>query len=550
MKKMWKNVLSIALVVAISAGAAVGTSTYLINRNQQVYSSIDSANTFHQPIRLAGYNIVAAENTDFTAAAESTVHGVVHIKATTNAKQYSEGGNQQYIDPFEYFFGFGNRGGFQRPQPQPRVGAGSGVIISTDGYIITNNHVIDGADELEVTLNDNRKFAAKLVGTDPATDIALIKVEAKDLPIIPFGDSEKLKVGEWVLAVGNPFNLTSTVTAGIVSAKGRGISVGADKSKIESFIQTDAAVNPGNSTPFNPLYIYGDSGLGKTHVAQAIGNEISMRHPELQVLYVAMSKFQSQFQAATIEKNIPNFIHFYQGVDVLILDDIQELSGKPGTQNAFFNIFNHLQMSGKQLVLISDKPPVELKDIEERLLTRFKWGLSAQIHIPDYQTKIKIINAKAARLGAEIPTDVINYLANNISANIREIEGAISSLVANTSFMGKKITISLAKEILKGYISLYQKEITIDHIIDTICEQMGVDKQRLLSAERTREVAIARQIAMYLAKQLTKVPLTAIGTALGGRNHATVLHSCKTITNLMETDQAFKLQVEELEKIV
>ena len=310
------------------------------------------------------------------------------------------------------------------------------------------------------------------------------------------------------------------------------------------------AVNPGSSTPFNPLYIYGDSGLGKTHVAQAIGNEISLRHPELQVLYVAMSKFQSQFQAATIEKNIPNFIHFYQGVDVLILDDIQELSGKPGTQNAFFNIFNHLQMSGKQLVLISDKPPVELKDIEERLLTRFKWGLSAQINIPDYQTKIKIIKAKATRLGAEIPTDVINYLADNISANIREIEGAISSLVANTSFMGKKITISLAKEILKGYISLYQKEITIDHIIDTICEQMNVDKERLLSAERTREVAIARQIAMYLAKQLTKIPLTAIGTALGGRNHATVLHSCKTITNLMETDQAFKLQVEDLEKIV
>ncbi len=310
------------------------------------------------------------------------------------------------------------------------------------------------------------------------------------------------------------------------------------------------AVNPGNSTPFNPLYIYGDSGLGKTHVAQAIGNEISLRHPELQVLYVAMSKFQSQFQAATIEKNIPNFIHFYQGVDVLILDDIQELSGKPGTQNAFFNIFNHLQMSGKQLVLISDKPPVELKDIEERLLTRFKWGLSAQIHIPDYQTKIKIIKAKAARLGAEIPTDVINYLADNISANIREIEGAISSLVANTSFMGKKITISLAKEILKGYISLYQKEITIDHIIDTICEQMNVDKERLLSAERTREVAIARQIAMYLAKQLTKIPLTAIGLALGGRNHATVLHSCKTISNLMETDQSFKLQVEDLEKLV
>ena len=252
MKKMWKNVLGIVLVAAISAGAAVGTSAYLINKNQPVYSASGSANTFNQPIRLAGYNTVAAENTDFTKAAESTVHGVVHIKATTNAKQYADGGNQpQYVDPFEYFFGFGGRGGggFQRPQPQPRVGAGSGVIISTDGYIITNNHVIDGADELEVTLNDNRKFAAKLVGTDPTTDIALLKIDAKDLPTIPFGDSEKLKVGEWVLAVGNPFNLTSTVTAGIVSAKARslGMSQQTGKQSIESYIQTDAAINQGNS---------------------------------------------------------------------------------------------------------------------------------------------------------------------------------------------------------------------------------------------------------------------------------------------------------------
>lgn len=250
MKTMWKNVLGVVLVAAISTGAAVGTSAYLMNKNQPVYVT-DSTNTFNQPVRYAGLNAVAAENTDFTQAAESTVHGVVHIKATTNAKQYADDGRgqQQYVDPFEYFFGFGGRGGggFQRPQPQPRVGAGSGVIISTDGYIITNNHVIDGADELEVTLNDNRKFSAKLIGTDPTTDIALIKVDAKDLPTIPFGDSEKLKVGEWVLAVGNPFNLTSTVTAGIVSAKGRGISMGGDRSKIESFIQTDAAVNPGNS---------------------------------------------------------------------------------------------------------------------------------------------------------------------------------------------------------------------------------------------------------------------------------------------------------------
>ena len=248
MKRMWKNVLGVTIVAAVSVGAAIGTSTYLIEKNESKQAISDLAQVFNQPIHYAGINAAAAENTDFTKAAENTVHGVVHIMATTTVKaQYADRGERQYVDPFEFFFGFGG-GGFQRPDPQPRVGSGSGVIISTDGYIITNNHVIEGADQLEVTLNDNRKFDAKLVGTDPQTDIALIKIEAKDLPTIPFGDSEKLKVGEWVLAVGNPFNLTSTVTAGIVSAKGRSISTGdRDKSKIESFIQTDAAVNPGNS---------------------------------------------------------------------------------------------------------------------------------------------------------------------------------------------------------------------------------------------------------------------------------------------------------------
>lgn len=249
MKTIWKNVLGVVLVAAVSSGAAVGTSAYLMNQKEEpVTYATGVENTFKQPYRLTNYGTAAAEDIDFTKAAESAVHGVVHIKATANAKMAEGGGGGQYVDPFEYFFGFGGRG-FQRPQPQPRVGSGSGVIISTDGYIITNNHVIDGADELEVTLNDNRKFVAKVIGTDPTTDIALIKIDAKDLATIPFGDSEKLKIGEWVLAVGNPFNLTSTVTAGIVSAKSRG-NIGAggrDRSKIESFIQTDAAVNPGNS---------------------------------------------------------------------------------------------------------------------------------------------------------------------------------------------------------------------------------------------------------------------------------------------------------------
>lgn len=309
------------------------------------------------------------------------------------------------------------------------------------------------------------------------------------------------------------------------------------------------AVSPGNNA-FNPLYIYGDSGLGKTHIVQAIGHEVRQRHPELQVLYVSMNKFQAQFQTAYKNGEITDFIHFYQLVDVLIIDDIQELTGKTGTQNAFFNIFNHLQLSGKQLILTSDKAPVELKDIEERLLTRFKWGLSTELCTPDYDTKVKIIRAKAQRLGASIPEDVILYLANNISANVREIEGALSSLIANASFLGRKITISLAKDILKVYVKLTQKEITIDHIVKTVCDYFDIDIDTFNSPKRTREIAQARQVAMYLAKQHTKSPLTVIGSSIGGRNHATVLHSCKAVADMMDTDKGFKQQIEKIERIV
>ena len=305
------------------------------------------------------------------------------------------------------------------------------------------------------------------------------------------------------------------------------------------------AVDPGH-TPFNPLYIYGNSGLGKTHIVQSIGHEVRQRHPELQVLYVSMNKFQAQFQTAYKNGEIPDFIHFYQMIDVLIIDDIQELTGKTGTQNAFFNIFNHLQLSGKQLILTSDKPPVELKDIEQRLLTRFKWGLSAQLNTPDYETKLKIIRIKAQKLGAQISDDVVAYLADNISANVREIEGALSSLVANASFLGRKITTSLAKEILKVYVQLYQKEITIDHIIEVVCEYLNLDFARFNSTERTREIAQARQIAMYLVRELTSMSLNDIGLVFGGKDHTTVMHAYTRINDEMQEKQEIYNYVTEL----
>ncbi|MDR2473010.1 MAG: Do family serine endopeptidase [Tannerella sp.] len=240
MKSFGKNLLNAMLIIAISGAVAAGVTAYVIKSNENCsISSVQEDGTFKQPLQTVMYNGVAAENTDFTYAADKTVHAVVHVKVTSTVTV-----RDRYIDPLEFFFGDG--GGRQRRQQ--RTGSGSGVIISTDGYIITNNHVIDGADSIAVTLNDKRTFNAKVIGSDPRTDIALIKVDATDLQPVTFGDSETLKVGEWVLAVGNPFDLTSTVTAGIVSAKGRSIMTGeSDTDKIMSFIQTDAAVNPGNS---------------------------------------------------------------------------------------------------------------------------------------------------------------------------------------------------------------------------------------------------------------------------------------------------------------
>lgn len=307
------------------------------------------------------------------------------------------------------------------------------------------------------------------------------------------------------------------------------------------------SVAPGK-TSFNPLFIYGNSGLGKTHIAQAIGLAIKERDPECKVLYVSSNRFQNQFQTAAWRGELNDFIQFYQMIDVLIIDDIQELAGKPGTQNIFFNIFSHLRMLGKQLILTSDRPPVELTDIEERLITRFKWGLSAQLTPPDLVTKIEILKHKCRKMGLTVGDDVIQFLAQNIKANVREIEGALTSLEAHSRLLGKQITLELTKSVMRDIVKIETREITVDSIIELTCSILKIEKTILLSAKRTREVAQARQIAMYLCKQHTKMPLSGIGQALGGKNHATVLHACKTIPNLIETDKIIRQQFEEIER--
>jgi chromosomal replication initiator protein len=307
------------------------------------------------------------------------------------------------------------------------------------------------------------------------------------------------------------------------------------------------ANNPGK-TAFNPLLLYSGVGLGKTHLAHAIGIQVKNNFPEKTVLYVQSEQFMHQFTDAVRNNNQNDFIHFYQMIDVLIVDDIQFFAGKEGTQNIFFQVFNHLHQSGKQLVITSDKPPVEMQGIEARLLSRFKWGLSADLQNPDLETRIAIIEKKLYGDGVEMPREVIEYLAYSITTNIRELEGALISILAQSSLNKKAITLELAKQMIDKYVKNTSREISIDYIQKIVCDYFSIEMDLINSKTRKREIVQARQLAMYFSKKMTKSSLATIGLHCGNKDHATVLHACRTVNNLIETDKQFKVYVDELEK--
>ena len=306
------------------------------------------------------------------------------------------------------------------------------------------------------------------------------------------------------------------------------------------------AQKPGG-TAFNPLMLYGNSGLGKTHLAQAIGIEVKERFPEKIVLYVNANKFQTQFSEATRNNNRNDFLHFYQMIDVLIIDDVQEFAGKEKTQETFFHIFNHLHQTGKQLILTSDKPPIELKGLEQRLLSRFKWGLTADLQIPDFETRMNILRKKIYKDGIEIPEEVLEYIASHINSNVRELEGALISLLAQATLNKKEINIDLAIKMINKLVKCSVREITIDYITKTVCDYFNLPIDSLAVKTRKRETVQARQIAMYFSKSMTKSSLAAIGSQIGGKDHATVLHACRTVANLKDTDKNFKVYLDEIE---
>lgn len=305
------------------------------------------------------------------------------------------------------------------------------------------------------------------------------------------------------------------------------------------------AEKPGANS-FNPLVIYGGVGLGKTHLAQAIGNEVKKLNHSKVVLYVSSEKFINQFQDHSRNNAINDFIHFYQLIDVLIIDDVQFFARAERSQDAFFAIFNHLHQSGKQLVLTSDKAPKDLEGLQERLLSRFRWGLSADLQMPEYETRIEILERKMKNDGLDMPREVVKYLAYNINTNVRELEGALISLLAQSSLNKREIDLDLAKKVLRNHIKTSNKEITIESIQRMVCEYYGVPFDKLLQKTRKREIVQARQITMYLAKAFTKNSLKTIGEHFGGRDHTTVIHSCQTVKDLMDTDSLFRENVLEL----
>jgi chromosomal replication initiator protein len=307
------------------------------------------------------------------------------------------------------------------------------------------------------------------------------------------------------------------------------------------------ANNPGK-TAFNPLFIYGGTGLGKTHLAQAIGIEVKNRFPDKTVLYVSANKFITQFSDATKKNERNDFLHFYQMIDVLIIDDVHEFAGKEKSQDTFFHIFNHLHQTGKQLILTSDRPPIELNGLSKRLISRFKWGLSAELQSPEYNTRLAILKQKIYNDGIELSNDVIEYIASNISSNIRELEGALITLLAQSTLNRKIITSELARTIIDKQVKQAKREITIDFIQKVVCDFFDMNVDVLKSKTRKREIVQARQIAMYFSKNLTSSSLSTIGSVIGGKDHATVLHAYKTVNNLAETNKEFKNYIVEIEK--
>ena len=308
------------------------------------------------------------------------------------------------------------------------------------------------------------------------------------------------------------------------------------------------AMNPGKNSAFNPLFIYGPSGCGKTHLANAIGHEVLRYHPELRVLYLSAHLFYVQFANATKLNKVPEFINFYQTIDVLIIDDAHEFSGKTGSQNTFFHIFNHLHMNGKQLILTSDRQPSDIMDLEDRLITRFKWGIQTEIERPDQALRLAVLKHKIKTQNLDIPDSVASYIANNVGESIRDLEGILNSLNAYSKVYDMPVNMRLVDRVLPKFVHIDQTPVSIADIKRIVCRHYNIKETELVSSSRRQPLSQIRQIAIYFASKLTSESTVQIGLSMGGRSHSTVIHSINQIKGLAETDRKLRQDIQRLEE--
>ena len=307
------------------------------------------------------------------------------------------------------------------------------------------------------------------------------------------------------------------------------------------------ALKPGK-TVFNPLFLYGASGVGKTHLANAIGLKVKELYPEKRVLYVSAYLFKVQYTDSVRKNTLNDFINFYQSIDVLIIDDIQEFVGVEKTQNTFFHIFNHLHQNGKQLIMTCDRPPVMLQGIEDRLITRFKWGLTAEIERPNIELRRNILANKVRRESIALSSDVLEYIATNVTDSVRELEGILISLMAHSTIYGREIDLAMAERVISKAVRIEEKEITVEEIVHNTCEHYHLKDDSIYANSRKRDIVQARQVAMYLThKHMPNLSLARIGQQIGSRDHSTVLHACRTIEEQLAVNKVLQSAIEEIE---
>ena len=319
-----------------------------------------------------------------------------------------------------------------------------------------------------------------------------------------------------------------------------------DSNKLPRSVGLSIAEHP-NTTQFNPMFIYGPSGSGKTHLVNAIGLKAKQMYPQKRVLYVSARLFQTQYTDAVLHNASNDFINFYQSIDMLIVDDIQEWAGKAKTLNTFFHIFNHLFRNGKRIILASDRPPVELKDMPDRLLTRFSCGLVCELEKPNIQLCVDILSNKIRRDGLKIPVDVISFIAQTCNGSVRDLQGAINGLLAYSIVYNSSIDIRLAERVIKRAVKLDDKPLTIDDIVESVCHHYNVTVTAVNSKSRKRDYVVARQVTMYLAQKYTKMPASRIGKLVGNRDHSTVIHSCTKVEERLKIDAGFSEELVSIE---